>query len=72
MANSNSTFDPSKGLDLSGRILLHLRLDGVDQQVLALLRTACDKALAAEGIVLSQVEKDRLVKEMAHSIVSAR
>ncbi len=71
MENSANPIDPRKGLDLSSRVLLRLRKDGVDRQVLNLLRTACDQALAVEGIGLSQVEKNRLILEMAHSIVSA-
>ncbi len=70
VTDSPNPMDPHKGFNLSTRILLHLRLDGVDQQVLALLRSACEKALNAEGIVLSQLEKDRLVKELARSIIA--
>jgi hypothetical protein len=68
--NSNNPIDPKKGLDLSNRILIHLRQGGVDQQVITLLRTSCDKALVTEGVILSQVEKDRLIKEIALSILS--
>ncbi len=72
MMDSKSALDPHKSISLSSRVLLRLRQDGVDQQVLNLLRTACDQALAAEGMVLSQMEKDRLVKEIALSIVDEK
>ncbi len=70
--NSNSGLHLDKGLNLSNRVLLRLRSSGVDQQVLMLLRTACDQALATEGAVLSQVEKNRLIKEIAGSIVNVK
>lgn len=72
MLNSSSQFDPRKGLDLPGRVLLRLRSIGVDRQILSLLQTACEQALSAESIVLSKVEKDRLIQEIANSIVRAR
>jgi len=67
---SNTAFDPGKGFDLRSRVLLRFHASGVDKQILTLLQTACDQALAAEGVALSQREKNRLIKEMARSILT--
>ena len=59
-----SAIDSLSGLELKGRVLRRLRSSGVDRQVLDLVRTSCESSLKTEGVVLSQVEKKRLVVEV--------
>ncbi len=70
MPITDASLDPRSYLDLKGRIIQRLLSEKVDQQILELIQAACEKGLKAEGIVLSRLEKKRLVLEMRKSLLT--
>jgi hypothetical protein len=51
--------------DLQTRLLRRLRADALPSRLLNLIQTACDEAVSAEGLVLSQPERRRLLHSLS-------
>ena len=65
--NSDSAFSPGTYADVRKRLLGRLRSAGVSDQVLEVLRTAFEEALAVDHLVLSRVERERLLMDVLMS-----
>jgi hypothetical protein len=61
---------PSFGppLDLPGRILQRLRSEKVNDQVIMVVKNACENALTIEKMVLSRAEKKLLMEKVLKSV----
>lgn len=67
MLDPNSAFPSGSYSDIRKRILGRLRSAGISDQVLEVLRTAFQEALAVDHLVLSGVERKRLLMDVIKS-----
>ncbi len=70
MPDVDGPIDLGPYLDLKRRVIRRLRSEKLNEHLLAMIRSACEKALEAEGVVLSRVEKKRLVLEVCKSLLT--
>ena len=56
-------------VDLRKRVLQHVQSAKVDDQILKIVRTAYEDALAAEDLVLSRAENKRLLAQVLKSVL---
>jgi hypothetical protein len=54
--------------ELSAKVRRHLREHKINEQLLALLQDASEQALAAQNVVLSRVERERLLTDVMESV----
>jgi hypothetical protein len=60
MFNPSDPHDSGSYVDLQKRMLMRLQAAKIDEQVLDILQKAFERELAAEHIVLSKSERERL------------
>jgi hypothetical protein len=65
----NSDDHSSSYFDLRRRLLQRLRSAKVKDQVLEVVQNAFEKALAADNLVLSRLERKRLLREVLKAVV---
>ncbi len=69
MLTSSSVPGPNSFGELRLRILKRLRAGKVNDQLLGVLQAAYEHAFAPEHLVLSQVEKKRLMRDVLKSVI---
>ncbi len=69
MFNSTSVPGPDSFVELRLRLLKRLRADKLNDQVLGVLRDAYESAFAPEHLVLSRVERKRLMGDVLKSVL---
>jgi phosphatidylserine/phosphatidylglycerophosphate/cardiolipin synthase-like enzyme len=67
MLNPDSAFSSGSYSDVRQRILRRLRSAGVTDKVLGVFQNAYEEALAVENLVLSRVERKRLLQDVLRS-----
>ncbi len=66
--NNHLNFDSYQGL--RGRMLQHLRSGNINDHIFEVVRAACDAAIAADNLILSQPEKRRLLADVLKSVLT--
>ncbi len=69
MLSSTSVPGPGSYVELRTRLLKRLRADNINDQLLGILRNAYDSALSVEHLVLSRVERKRLMADVLISVM---
>ncbi len=69
MLSSTSVPGPGSYVELRTRLLKRLRADNINDQLLGILRNAYDSALSVEHLVLSRVERKRLMADVLKSVM---
>ncbi len=69
MLTSSSVPGPNSFVELRLRILKRLRAGKVNDQLLGVLQTAYENAFAPEHLVLSRVERKRLMRDVLKSVM---
>lgn len=69
MLNPGDAFGPGSYTELRGRVLNGMRTAGIGDQVFELVQTAYERVLSAETLVLSRVEKRRLLADVLKSVL---
>lgn len=70
MLNSGSAFGSGSYYDLRGRVLQRLRLAKINDELFSVVENAYEKALAVDNLVLSRVEKKRLLADVLKSVLA--
>ncbi len=69
MFDSGDLFYSGSYLDLRGRVLQRLHSARINDQVFELVQNAYDNALSMDNVVLSRVERRRLLAEVLRYVV---
>ncbi len=69
MFDSGDLFYSGSYLDLRGRVLQRLHSARINDQVFELVQKAYDNALSVDNVVLSRVERRRLLAEVLRYVV---
>ncbi len=69
MFDSGDLFYSGSYLDLRGRVLQRLHSARINDQVFELVQNAYDNALSVDNVVLSRVERRRLLAEVLRYVV---
>ncbi len=69
MFDSSDLFYSGSYMDLRGRVLQRLHSARINDQVFELVQNAYDNALSMDNVVLSRVERRRLLAEVLRYVV---
>ena len=69
MLNPGDLFSSGSYLDLRGRVLQRLRSAKINDQVFELVQNAYESALDLDNLVLSRLEKRRLLAEILKTVL---
>ena len=71
MFNPFDSHDSGSYVDLQKRMLARLQAAKIDEQILDVLRKAYERELAAEHIVLSKAERERLFAQSMKAVFAS-
>ena len=66
----NSYPNPSSYFDLLKRITQLVQEKKIDQQILQIVQQAFEKELSSENVVLSRLEKTRLLQQVTRAVLT--
>ena len=61
--------NPGSYFDLQKRVLQHVQSAKIEDQILTIVRTACEQALESENLILSRAENKRLLAQVLKSVL---
>jgi hypothetical protein len=71
MFNPSDSRDSGSYVDLQKRMLARLQAAKIDEQILDILQKACERELAAEHILLSKPESERLFGQSIKAVLAS-
>ena len=69
MLNQANTFNSGSYAGVRGRVIKCLQTAGINDHVFELIQAAYNSALADEGLVLSAIEKRRMLADVLKSVL---